>query len=250
MTFIPNKDFFLEVRKGNVSKHSSFQVLGFNGTVGTSFEHVWAYSVSDLVFQTAVSIYDIYSSNINDTKLGTGVRTILVEGLSDSGALLSETINTNGTTAVSTVNQYFRLNKITCVDNGTYGGSNLGTITAELTGGGNIQAFMSIGAGVSQKSHYTVPLGYTAYITSTHITVDSNKSTTIELLKREDALTTSAPFTSTIATERWDGITENDFEPVLTNHIFPALTDIWFEAKVNTGTAVVQTDYEVILIQD
>jgi len=68
----------------------------------------------------------------------------------------------NGTTNVTTVNSYLRVNSMTGLTVGATGW-NVGAITATATTAATIQCEMDATEGLSQNSHYTVPLGKTLY---------------------------------------------------------------------------------------
>ena len=64
----------------------------------------------------------------------------------------------NGTTGVTTVGSYLRINGLYCLN-----GNNVGTITAKIST--TLYAQMNPGVGQTQMSLYTVPNGYTFYLT-------------------------------------------------------------------------------------
>lgn len=53
---------------------------------------------------------DVVSTSTNDTLLGTGARTIIVKGIDASFNDVTEVINLNGLTPVTSVNQFYRVN--------------------------------------------------------------------------------------------------------------------------------------------
>jgi hypothetical protein len=178
-------------------------------TSGTAEEDVWAQTGILVPNQAAVAL-DIVSSSANDDgapTTNTGMQTITIEGLDASFNEQVQTYTLNGITTVTTAETWTRVNRAYGATFGTYHGSNEGTITIRNTGAGNIQAFIPIGVGTTQKSHYTVPAGMTAYITRFDINVDAAKTSTFRLYTVENADDVTQPFSGgKILRHRVDGI--------------------------------------------
>lgn len=163
-------DFFLEVAKGNVPKHSVFIVRGFNGDIDIGVaEDIWSVG-GTLVYLTSAETMEIVSTSTDDdgSPLGNGARTMLIEGVDDTGAAISETITLNGTTIVTTSNSYLRVNRMIVLTVGT-STFNDGTITATSTTSSTIQSQILANKSIDYGSHYTVPLGKTAFILQTEL---------------------------------------------------------------------------------
>lgn len=160
--------FELQVSRGQIMGHSNFCQFGINSDVGASFETVWV-GGGTYAFPSSATTTTISSSNANDTSAGTGARTALVEGLSASYVAVSETVSLNGQTGVTLTNQYLRVNKITLLTAGS-GGTSAGSIyvgTGTVTAGVPAVVLNRTGSSSneSESGFYSVPAGYTAYIT-------------------------------------------------------------------------------------
>lgn len=256
MTYISDKDFLVEVRKGNVAKHSIIHKYGY-GTVATSLVPV----TSSLTYQTPTSAaaLEVVSNSANDTSAGTGARQVTIVGLDGTGALQTEDVTMNGTSAVATSNSYLRVTDFYVKNSGSYASattaSNAGTITLQGTGGGakwaDIVVASSFGLGQSLISCYTVPLGYTAHIIGYDIAIESAKAVTAYNFYREDILTTSAPYSPMRVIDRYNsagGVIA--IEPRGGVITLPALTDFGYMAVVASGTAGVTVNTDILLIQD
>lgn len=113
----------------------------------------------------AAETVEVFSSDANDTSAGTGARTIRIIGLDADYNEQSETVTLNGLTAVDTVNTYIRLQRALVLTAGT-GGANAGTITArQKTTTANVFFVMPIGQNQTHAGAFTIPAGYTGYIT-------------------------------------------------------------------------------------
>jgi hypothetical protein len=112
----------------------------------------------------------ISSSSANDAAAGTGARTVFVNGLDANYNEISETVTLNGQTSVNTVNSYLRFHYMevrTAGSGGTAAGTiyaGVGTVTSGVPA--TIYGLITIGYNTSAASMWTVPAGYTAYVTS------------------------------------------------------------------------------------
>jgi len=126
--------------------------------------------IGDLVDISGTS--NITASGATLSDVGTGARTVLVEGLDATLAEISETAFLNGTAVVALSKTYLRVNKATVTQVGT-GLMNAGLITVRLASGGAIQITIPISDGVSQVANFTTPLGKEISIKSLDYTVES-----------------------------------------------------------------------------
>jgi hypothetical protein len=112
----------------------------------------------------------VSSSSANDTAAGTGARTVRVVGLNASYNVVSEIVTLSGQTAVDTVNTYLRINDFYVLTAGS-GNTAAGTLyvgTGSVTSGVPATVYSQIQTAYNAQSQavYTVPAGYTAYISS------------------------------------------------------------------------------------
>ncbi len=143
--------FDLQVSRGQVDGHEVVNVFGYATAVSTSFVAVWENNAA-YVFPTVASTMLVTSSSASDTAV-----TILISGLDANYARVSESVTLNGTTAVTTVNTYLRINSVV-----TTAGNAVGTMYVK-NAGGTTYAQVTIGNGKTNMSIYTVPAGYTLY---------------------------------------------------------------------------------------
>ena len=117
MTFVPNRNFYAEVAKGNVPKHSLVHKFGAH-TLTTTLEPI-CFSGFYRTPTTATAL-EFVSSSTNDTSAGTGAREVTVIGLDSSWNEVSQTVTTNGTTAVALSTDLIRLYRWYVSSSGTY----------------------------------------------------------------------------------------------------------------------------------
>ena len=83
------------------------------------------------------------------------------------------------------------------------------------------------------------------------LTVQTGKECHIHLDMREDADdSTTAPFRATRSIHHWEGIAVPVQEFFTANHKLLEKTDIWFAGSVSVGTAKIQADYDILLIDN
>lgn len=155
--------FELQVARGQIAFHESFQVFGYNPDLDTTEESVWP-DGGTVPHPTSASVLVIASTSTDDdgSPAGTGARTVFIEGLDGSYNVVSETVTMNGTTNVSTTNSYLYVNKFYVATVGA-GGANAGDITAKVST--TLYDIILTGYNSRTTAHYCVPAGYTAYMT-------------------------------------------------------------------------------------
>lgn len=248
-------DFYLEVAKGNVEKHSLINKFGRNDDIdsGSGFEDIWA-AGGVRTYLTAAETMDIVSDDADDISAGAGARTFYIEGLDSNYDETSETITLNGTTPVTTSNSYLRVHR--CIVK-TAGSSmvNEGNITVDPTtsGSGARQALIAAGDGQTLIGHYTIPNNKTAYMVGAHAKVSSRaggtgvKEAVIQMLVREE----NAAWHLQMETGgRSDG---SGVTPELVSkarNSYAAKTEIRWRADADNNNTSVYVEYTLILVED
>lgn len=256
MSYLQNREFIIEVAKGNVPGHSVIKISGRNPDVdsGTDPEDLWA-NGGTMSWPTTADTLDVVSTSADDDgapTTNTGVQTLYIEGLDGSWDEVSETVTLNGTTPVTTSNSYIRIKEAYGINAGTYHGSNAGIITADdTTTGTNRMLNIPAGVGRTQLGRYSVPNGFTAYLLGAHMSVDTraSRTATITLYKVENANDTTQPYGARITLEVFDGVAgDSPWRPAVPTQL-PAYTDIWWEVtEVNTNNTAVEVDFDILLV--
>lgn len=136
-------------------------------------EDCWS-AGGDYEFQASAQTIEVLSDSANDTAAGTGAKTIRVFGLDANWELQEEDVTLNGTTPVTLGETYLRIFRAYVLTAGTIE-TNDGTITIR-TDGLTTQAEIPAGRGQTLMAIYTIPEGYTGYITAWY--GDASKSST------------------------------------------------------------------------
>ena len=147
--------FPLHVARGLVQGHTSLNIAGYQAAVSSTFIPIWE-NATPYVYPTSAGVLHLWSSSASDVAV-----LIQINGLdADYNQISEQLLLTNGTTGVSTVKSYFRVQGITVID----GVNPVGTIYLGNNGKATVYAQIAIGAGTSAMTIYTVPAGYTFYL--------------------------------------------------------------------------------------
>jgi len=163
---------YLQVARGLVTGASVVNIYGYQNALPNSsaatYYPVWE-NTTAYTYPGSASTMLLWSSSGSDTNVS-----VLISGLDSSYNLLSETLTlTNGTTGVTTANSYLRINGIQ-----VSGSVNaVGTLNLGNAGKTVQYAEITAGNGKSQAMIYTVPNGYTFYLTRSNAYSNQNGNT-------------------------------------------------------------------------
>lgn len=144
----------LNLARGLVKNHTSLNIAGYQSAVGSTFIPIWENNTAYVYPSNGTML--LWSSSASDTNV-----LIQINGLDADYNMLSEDLLlTNGTTGVTTVNEYKRINGITVID----GVNPVGAISLGNSGKTEVYAKIAAGAGTSAMTIYTVPAGHTFYL--------------------------------------------------------------------------------------
>jgi hypothetical protein len=149
--------FELQVSRGQIDGHTPINIFGYSAAVGSSaLGPLW----EGLTLSGGACAYPGSAAQlvlVSDSASDTTALSVRIDGLDASYAPISETIAMNGTTNVTTTNSFLRINLMS-----TTNGLNVGNITAKISS--TTYAKINAGIGQTQMSLYTVPKGYTFYL--------------------------------------------------------------------------------------
>jgi hypothetical protein len=226
----------LLVAQGKIADVSSLNVYGTQSSVGATFIPVWE-NATAYTYPTSAIQMTLYSSSASDTNV-----TVRINGLDGDYEPISEVlVLTNGTTGVTTVNNYFRINSMVVVMSSTV--NPVGTLYLSDSGKTITYAQIAIGVGRTQMTIYTVPAGYTFYLERVggYTSAGNNKTTYYRSETKsptgivQHILTT--PFTETYRVDR------------IVPRPYTEKTDIQFQAS-SDATSFVSLQVEGFLIKN
>jgi hypothetical protein len=173
--------FDLQVSRGQVVGHQYKFQFGQAATVTTN-QTVWA-TTGVYAYPASATVMKISSANANDTSAGSGARTVRITGLDANYDVITEEVSLNGQTAVNTTNSYLRINDFyvtSCGSGNTAAGiiyAGTGTVTSGVPA--TIYSLMPVVYNAQTQAIYTVPAGYTAYISSYLFSSNNSTANTI-----------------------------------------------------------------------
>lgn len=145
----------LGLREGKIA----IREFGSNPDVDSGSPELVAPWGGSLVVVPSAETLDIVSDSANDTNGGTGAHRVFIDGIDSNYDRITETINLNGLTAVSTANSYRFINYISVDFSGT-NKSNVGTITATFNTTGNIGGQLLPNRGTTTQAMYQIPRNF------------------------------------------------------------------------------------------
>jgi len=167
--------YLYAIAKDCLPNHMFIRQFGHSSNVPTSpitLSHIDTL----MYYPSTAEILKVRSDDADDDGYlaGNGAHTVLLTGLDANYALQEDTVTLNGTTAEDTNVPFLRLLNMKVLTAGS-SGHNEGTITAY--GNDNTSKIMAIDTteNIAHSCTYTVPAGWTLYVTSLIVTEASNK---------------------------------------------------------------------------
>lgn len=165
--YYTNDDLGLNIARGLVKGVTGLSISGYNGSVPTSFVPLWDIGTAYTYFSSA-QVVRVWSDNAVDTNVS-----VLITGLDANYDIITETVLlNNGVTGVLSTKQFLRVNNLATVGSvNAVGNIRVGSSDKAIT-----LASITDGNGRSQMSLYTVPNGYTFYLSQVNVYTNSNGS--------------------------------------------------------------------------
>jgi hypothetical protein len=236
-------DWQMQVARGLVTGASQVNIFAFSDSVKTTLYTLWELTgTTQYAFPASAVTMTLASTSASDNTRAT----TLVSGLNSTWDAITETVTLNGTSNVTTTNQFLRINSMVMTSTGTGQTTNVGTITAK--NGGITYAQINIGVGRSQAAVYSVPNGYTMYITSINaFNGDAAAGNAINYQVKSTNNAQTNPVTLTVLQTAWDSKYQ-----VIRNNPFPYTqkTDIQWQYSTASGTHSVGLILQGILISN
>ena len=150
--------FELQVARGQIPGHSQVNIFGYQPLVGTDAICIWENPTAYVVPTSAVVM-----TLVSTSALDAGAMRVIVRGVAADYSYLQEIVTMNGVTPVNTTNAFLAINNLIIISSNVARTANAGVITAK--NGGITYGQINVGIGQSQMSQYTVPLGFSYYLT-------------------------------------------------------------------------------------
>ena len=249
MTFIAQRDFSLEVSKGNIEKHSVVNKFGENGDVAKdTTEDIWDGGGT----YTYPSTADITHLSMSLDQVAARDATIEVQGLDTDWELVVQDVNLGSSATTSAValttplRRVFRMKVNADV-----------VLTSDLlahnVGGGTSYAKIIAGNNQTLMSLYTIPAGKAGYVRRFYASfaatsVKDPYSVLIRSWARDNENGYAFQLKHSLSLDK-GGTTafERVFDPPLK---MPAKTDVRMSAHASGSAAYVSSGFDLFLVDD
>ena len=229
-----NEDFDLEIARGLVPGHSTVNIYGYQPAVAQTFIPLWE--------NATAYTYPVAATQMNLAGTAGDTASIQINGLDSKYLPISEVLVLNGATPVETVKSYLRVNSMQVTVGSATNPS--GVVTLKDLANTTIYAQINTGVGRTQAAIYTVPAGYTFYLSRVDGNTSLNGNNYCTYRNRSASttgvvtLTQQAPFAISYNAQR------------VMPRPFAEKTDIQLQAKVNSSTGEVSFSAEGYLIKN
>ena len=173
-----------EIIANGDEEHLPIRRFGHNHDVGTTIETMW-HTGGIKSYLAAGERLQVASDDTDDDVLGTGARTLWIQGLNDALVIINETVDMDGTTNVLTANTYYRILKLKVYETGSQN-INDGNITISNNADTAVLTSIEAESGESNDGYFTVPAGCCAFLSSFYMAENSSKGTEISLWSRDN----------------------------------------------------------------
>lgn len=163
--------FELQVSRNQIAGHRNLRINAYNLGLDNALTTVWPKDVA-YVFPPSATVMTVSSSSTLDT-----TQSVLIQGLNASYAEIQEVVAINGQTPVNTTLSYKRINRLQVVSGNLVGDVSVGVGTVTAGVPATTYGFIADGDGLSQSTVYTIPAGWTLYVTQNVIAVGGLAST-------------------------------------------------------------------------
>lgn len=158
----------IQVARGLVPGVQGLSISGFQAAVSSTYIPLWDQGAVAYTYFASAQQVRVWSSSASDTNVS-----VLINGLDSNYNILTETVVlTNGATGVLTTGLFLRINNITL----TRTPMNVGIISAGSSDKTITLAVIPVGTSRSAMTVFTVPNGYTFYLTQVNAYTNQNGS--------------------------------------------------------------------------
>lgn len=226
--------FDLQVARGQISYHSTVNIYGYQPAVAQTFIPLWE--------NATAYTYPVAATKMNLAGTAGDTASILITGLDAGYVPQSETLVLNGATPVETVKSYLRINSMQVTAGSATNPS--GIVSLKNLTNTTIYAQINAGVGRTQAAIYTVPAGYTFFLSRVDVNTSLNGNNFATYRNRTSTptgvvtLTQQAPFAISYNAQR------------VMPRPFQEKTDIQLQCVVNATTGAVSVSAEGYLIKN
>ena len=221
--------FDLQVARGQITGHNAISIFGYQAAVSNVAIPIWE-NATAYTYATSATTLSIASSSNTDVSPAA----VLISGLDANFNPISETVILTGTTVATTIGSYLRVNSLFMTGVAASQTANVGTITAKQST--NTLAQINAGIGKSQSTIYTVPNGYSFYLSLAEVNTSNSYTSANIVTYRVQAINNNTGVTTTVLQQPFVSIytANRSSEPF----VYASGTDIQWQLSTSTTTAI------------
>lgn len=220
----------LEIARKRIPGIEPVNLFGFDPDSGTDWAVIWGNGTFS--FPSSALVMTLVSSSESDTM------SVLVQGLDANYNVISDVVELNGITPVTTSIPFFRIN--TCI---ILSGSNVGDIS--ITNSESTHAYILAGSGVSQACVYSVPAGHALYLF--RIDANSGTATGQQYLRIRNVVRTYGGRILRTAQSSFTNVISYDRQIPFR---IAEKSDFWFESQSSASTNEISIFVEALLMEN
>jgi len=231
------RDYYIELALGNIPGQVGRGEVSMTGTAtDTGYKDIWG-GDANMVFPTANEIWTISSDSVNDTLLGTGARTVLVNYLDFDYIERQAFVDLSGTTPIQVAIDCYRPGSVIVINSGALK-NNEGLLTVADSFSGNPRGFVPPTLGASGDTYISVPAGKTLLIVKVSPYLGKDDSGDLRGF-------IELPGTNTRLTAGIFPVYQNTFDiDFKVPFSVPEKTDFWYGFKANS-TAPISVNFVI-----
>lgn len=246
MSYIETNDFDYQIALGNVPGYETWNKFGYNDAIGIGTEVIAKFG-GTWEPMAAAETMSIVSTSADDATGGVGAASVLIYGLDNAYAHITELVFLNGLTPVVSTNSFRAINRVVIYLAGT-NKINTGDITVTSSTSATIEAQVLAGQGTTQQCMYTTSATGTILMRS--LFINALKLTGGAAPK----ITIKAWVYSDVSKAKYE-VFRTDMDTSVDNHIeynqtIPFVvtekSTIWFEATTDKADTAVNLRFSFI----
>ena len=248
---IRTDDFHYDIALGRREGATTWNKWGYNQDVDTaSAETIWSFGGTFVPLSSAETM-DVVSTSTDDDAGGTGATAIVIYGVDSNWEDIIEVVTMDGTTAVTTTNSYFGINRIALYTAGSTN-ANVGDINITATTAGTNQAQVPAGEGSTQQCLFFVADNTTALMDWLMVNVvktsgGGNPLVTIKgFVKSLVSGAIYEVFRYNLDTQREGHVELNPSQPFVVGE----KSLFWLSAETDVNNTAVSARFSLITVQD
>ena len=248
---IRTDDFHYDIALGRREGASTWNKWGYNQDVDTaSAETIWSFGGTFVPLSSAETM-EVVSTSTDDDAGGTGATAIVIYGVDSNWEDVIEVVTMDGTTAVTTTNSYFGINRIALYTAGSTN-ANVGDINITATTAGTNQAQVPAGEGSTQQCLFFVADNTTALMDWLMVNVvktsgGGNPLVTIKgFVKSLVSGAIYEVFRYNLDTQREGHVELNPSQPFVVGE----KSLFWLSAETDVNNTAVSARFSLITVQD